>query len=92
METVPLPPTALAQPEYSAFKRFFIRAEDGVREGKGNRSREAEKPEILSRLGARAQLSESSAHVEQELTFQKKKKKSVIVAHIRPVIRALFFI
>lgn len=90
METVPLPPTALAQPEYSAFKRFFMRAEDGVRKGKGNRSREAEKPEILSRLGAQAQLSESSAHAEQELTF--KKKKSVMVAHIRPVIRALFFI
>lgn len=61
-----------------------------MREGKGNRSREAEKPEILSRLGAQAQLSESSAHAEQELTF--KKRKSVMVAHIRPVIRALFFI
>lgn len=62
-----------------------MRAEDGEREGKGNRSREAEKPEIPSRLGARVQhMLNKSSH--------SKKKKSVMVAHIRPVIRALFFI
>lgn len=84
-ETVPPPPTALAQTEYSAFNRFFIMAEDEERDG--GRDREVD----LERLKSLKSCT-SSADAEQELTFQKKRKQelSVMMAHIRSVVTAPF--